>query len=391
MNLRDQLRGVRFIYPLLSAGRRIGGRLLMRAFHALHGVDANTVLFSSYAGKSYSDNPRRISEALHALRPDARIVWQLLPGHMPSDLPDYVEVVPAHTLRALRAYSTARCFVDNFNRPQYMLKFPGQLYVQTWHGDRGFKKVLFDMGTNERFPDGAQMDLAVSGSEFGSRVHRTSFRYQGEILEVGCPRNDLLVNPPEGLAGRVRRALGVPDGARLLLYAPTFRDATAGKAQAAGFDLERAKAALEAATGERWICAARGHDLNAGVSSGATIDAGAWPEVSELLLATDLLITDYSSIGGDFMLLGRPVVYFQPDRADYDRELYFDPDTSPLIVAHSEAELLEILSGPIDAAANCRAVLEFFGTNETGRAAGTVAHWIADRLNDGAVHQNVKT
>ena len=62
-----------------------------------------------------------------------------------------------------------------------MLKFPGQRYVQTWHGDRGFKRVLFDMGTNEAFPDGAQMDLAVSGSDFGSRVYRSSLRYGGEV------------------------------------------------------------------------------------------------------------------------------------------------------------------------------------------------------------------
>lgn len=381
MSIRDQLRGVRFVYPLLSAGRRIGGRLLMRLFRAAHGIDANTVLFSSYVGRGYSDNPRRVSEALHALRPQTRIVWQLLPGVAPEELPDYIEVVPARTLKALRAFSTARCFVDNFNRPHYMLKFPGQLYVQTWHGDRGFKKILFDMNTGEPFPDGAQMDLAVSGSDFGSRVYRSAFGYAGEILEAGCPRNDLLLNPPKGLSERVKKALGVPEGARVLLYAPTFRDATAGKPQAAALDLEKARLALERATGARWFCLSRGHDLNRGVSSNAQADASDWPEVGELLLATDLLITDYSSIGGDFMLLGRPAIYFQPDRADYDRELYFDPDESPLIVAHAEAELMDILSGPIDAEANCRAVLDFFGAKESGHAAEAVARWIADRLD----------
>ena len=381
MSIRDKLRGVRFIYPLLSAGRRIGGRLVMRLCHAAGGIDQNAVLFSSYVGRGYSDNPRRVSEALHAIRSQTRILWQLLPGAAPEGVPDYVEVVPARSLRALRAFSTARCFVDNFNRPQYMLKFPGQLYVQTWHGDRGFKKILFDMGTGEPFPDGAQMDLAVSGSAFGSRVYRSAFGYAGEILEQGCPRNDLLLDPPEGLAGRVRAALGVPEGAKVLLYAPTFRDATAGRAQRATLDLDRARKALERATGESWFCLSRGHDLNRGVESSAQADASDWPEVGELLLATDLLITDYSSIGGDFMLLGRPVVYFQPDRADYDRELYFDPDASPLIVAHTEAELIDILSSPIDAAANCRAVLDYFGANETGHAAEAVARWIAERLD----------
>ncbi len=381
MSILDRLRRARWIYPLLNGARRAGGRLLMRLFHAVHGVDADTVLFSSFVGHGYSDNPRRVSEALHALRPRTRILWQLLPGRAPENLPDYVEVVPARSLRAVKAYSTARCFVDNFNRPQYMLKFPGQIYVQTWHGDRGFKKVLFDMGTGEPFPDGAQMDLAVSGSDFGSRVYRSAFGYKGEILAEGCPRNDLLVNPPEGLAARVRAGLDIPEGARVLLYAPTFRDATAGRAQQALLDLDRARAALERSTGEKWICLTRGHDLNRGVSAGGQRDVSDYPEVSELLLAVDLLITDYSSIGGDFMLLNRPVIYFQPDRAQYDRGLYFDPDDSPLIVAHTEAELLDLLSNPIDAAENCRAALGFFGTCESGRAADAVAQWIVRQID----------
>ena len=179
-----------------------------------------------------------------------------------------------------------------------------------------------------------------------------------------------------------RRALGIPAEARVLLYAPTFRDATAGGVQDAALDLDRAREALEQATGERWVCVTRGHDLNRGVA-GSRLDASDYPEVSDLLLATDLLITDYSSIGGDFMLLDRPVIYFQPDRAVYDRELYFDPDASPLIVAHTEEELLDLLSSPIDAAANCRAVLEFFGACESGHAAESVARWIAARLDLG--------
>ena len=108
----------------------------------------------------------------------------------------------------------------------------------------------------------------------------------------------------------------------------------------------------------------------------------AYPNINELFYITDLLITDYSSIGGDFMLLGRPVVYYQPDTGDYNAErgMYFDPDQSPLIVAHSEAELLDILSRPIDGPGNCRAVLDFFGANETGRAAEIVAERIGEKI-----------
>ena len=84
------------------------------------------------------------------------------------------------------------------------------------------------------------------------------------------------------------------------------------------------------------------------------------------------------------MLLGRPVVYYQPDAGDYHRErdFYFDVEKSPLIVAHDEAELMDILARPIDGAANSRACLEFFGASETGHAARDVAEWIAKQLEE---------
>jgi CDP-glycerol glycerophosphotransferase len=186
------------------------------------------------------------------------------------------------------------------------------------------------------------------------------------------------------VARRVRDALGIGEGVRVLMYAPTFRTDTSGSVQAASFSLEKARETLEAATGQRWLCITRGHIDSKGIRSDARMDVSAWPEATELLLITDLMITDYSSIGGDFMLLNRPVVYFQPDAGDYktERGLYFDPDQSPLIVAHTEAELLDILSRPIDGPANCRAVLEFFGTNETGRAAEAVAERIAGKIGN---------
>ena len=99
-------------------------------------------------------------------------------------------------------------------------------------------------------------------------------------------------------------------------------------------------------------------------------------------MACDMVITDYSSIGGDYMLLNRPVVYYQPDVGDYNAErgMYFDPDRSPMIVAHTEEALLEILSKPIDGPGNCKAVLDFYGANETGRASQIVAERIGKEI-----------
>ena len=365
-------------YPLLSGW--------MRLCHRLYGVAGDKVFFSSYAGSLYNDNPRAVAEALNAIAPGARVLFRLdRRGMAQADVPDWVEKVPRFTPRTLKEMATSRVIVTNAAMKIWMRKFPDQLYIQTWHGDRGFKRVHLDLNPRSRFyrEEGRRIDLAVSGSAFGSRVFRSAFAVRGEILERGCPRNDLLLRHPPEAARKVREALGIDEGARVLMYAPTFRTASSGSAQDAGLSLERVRAALERATGEKWVCLTRGHIDSRGIRSDARMDVSAWIEPSELLLVCDMLITDYSSIGGDFMLLNRPVVFYMPDLDDYvaERGLYFNPEESPLIVARTEAELIDILSKPIDGPGNCREVLDFFGCHETGHAAEAVAERIAQALS----------
>ncbi|MDO4866751.1 MAG: CDP-glycerol glycerophosphotransferase family protein [Clostridia bacterium] len=389
MSVKSMIKKSKAVYRAVKAAGEAPhalARALMRAFHGRCGISADTVYFSSFNGMQYNDNPRYVAEALHELRPSAKLVFRLNGKAMRDPrVPDYIEKVPRYSLRALKVMATARVLVKNAGMLPWMAKFPDQFYVQTWHGDRGFKRIRLDRKKSRQFEREAEwLDLMTSGSDFGSRVNRSAFGYRGENLECGCPRNDLLVRGDPYIAARVREELGIPKGTRVLLYAPTFRSKQTGDSQEAGADLEKVRARLEQTTGQKWLCVTRSHELNSGVRSNAAMDASDYPETSELLLATDMLITDYSSIGGDFMLLNRPVIYFQPDRGDYDAErgLYFDPDQSPLIVAHDEQELLDILSKPIDAAANCRAVLDFFGVHESGRAARTVAERIAKVLDE---------
>ena len=364
-------------------------RAVQRACHAVFGVDRSAVYFSSFGGSLYNDNPRAVAEALHAIAPGAKIIFRLNGRGMEQpDIPDWVVRVPRRSLRGLRAMATSKVLVKNQQMQGWMLKFPDQYYVQLWHGERGFKRIRLDWpNPNPLYfrmyrREAKWLDLMVSGSDFATRNIHTAFDFHGEILECGCPRNDLLLQNPPGVAERVRKRLGVPEGARVLLYAPTFRFSNAGGRQVAPLSLERVRACLEGATGEKWVCVTRSHELNRGMTSDAALDASGWVEPGELLLATDLLITDYSSIAGDFMLLGRPAVFYQPDIDAYrgERGLYFDPDRSPLIAAHTEPELLDILSRPIDGPANCRAVLDFLGTHESGHAAEAVAERIAKEL-----------
>ncbi len=175
------------------------------------------------------------------------------------------------------------------------------------------------------------------------------------------------------------------------MYAPTYRDMRMWQRQDAVLDVPRTLDHLERTTGERWRCLYRAHYMNTelvmGTDDARLMDVSGYPEMTELLLITDMLITDYSSCGGDFALLRRPVFLYHADAEEYLREcrsFYFDIEKSPFLVAHSPQELERLIdeTDAQRARENCEALDRFFGTTETGHAADAVCDYIIARLGD---------
>lgn len=354
--------------------------LYIRAARAIHGIDGNKVVFSCFISRTYGDNLKPISETLHEMRPETKIVWMFREPESKKDIvPDYVELRDPITLKGLREYATARVWVDNFTlRPYYRRKIGEQFYLNTWHGDRAFKKYAYDA-----FPDGPKRveetcDLMLAGSEFGKRVMRSAFRYKGELLCAGSPRNDCLVNWDAERAGAIRDGLGIPRDLKLLIYCPTFRDSSINEAFRGGVDLEKALNDLERKTGARWLCLFRAHHLAYGglalTENERFLDMTNYEDMADLLMISDALITDYSSAAMDFCLLGKPIFIYQDDLDAYtanDRQLHFRMEDSPFLVAHDQAELTSLIerTGDDEARENCRDICEYFGFMETGEAA----------------------
>ena len=372
-------------------------RVYTRAVWALTGLAEKRVVFTSFAGNSYSDNPKAISERLHELAPDLEIVWvsthETLEG-----APDYVRLVNRHKkLAYYRTLASAKVVVENFcfgNIP----KKSGQVYIQTWHGDRAFKKVLYDSTfVDECFVAESQpdfCDLAVAGSDYGERQYRSAFRYGGEILKVGTPRDDILLHVTDELIRDKMKRIGIDETCRYLLYAPTLRRANQSsdvKQKIQGIDIRETLSKLEAQYGGEWKCLLRAHPSVSGLTGDGVrdqkvVDVSKYPDMVDLMIVADALITDYSSCAGDYALLRRPVFLFQDDIEEYlkkDRTFYFEMSDSPYLIAHSQTELNEIIEKTtLQAAAdNCDEILKFYGTNECGDAAGAVAKRIIEYCN----------
>lgn len=366
-------------------------RAIVCVSRLLRGIDRNKVVFESFRGRSYSDNPRAISERLHARRPETDIVW-LFRGstirQMRERVPDYVRCVSKQSRLSWVERATARVWVDNFTKDPELRGFPKdrQFYVQTWHGDRPIKKICYD-AFDEGYRLEEECSRVVTGSDFGMRMYRTAFRYRGEYINEGAPRNDILVRNDPADVRRVREKLGVQAGVKLLLYAPTYREDMGLIGRESQMDLARTLDLLER-NGDQWLCLYRAHYLSQGIDleavKGRLVDMTAWEDMSELLLVSDMLLTDYSSCATDYCVLDRPVFMYMPDFDQYQstRDFYYDPHDTPMLIAHTQEEL-ETLIQSTDAEAareNCAALRRWYGVNETGRAADAVCDYIIDKL-----------
>ena len=356
-----------------------------------------SIFFASLRGQ-YSDNPRAISECLHQMAPDVKIVW-MVKSQFKKHVPDYVVTVPPTPRLALKAQARACVWVLNYVNQKHLGVYKGRdtFYIQTWHGDRGLKAIgyLSENSKSKNF-SGYDLDdcnLMVCGSDYGVKKARQGLRYEGEVMVEGMPRNDKLVNIDNysNEAAEVRRQLGIDNNVKILLYAPTYRDEKGS--QQCAIDIPLSITNLEA-NGEKWICLVRSHSLSKGFSTlnaqRSTFnykDVTSYPDMADLLLIADLLITDYSSCAGDFLLTGKPLVLAHFDRDNYEaqkRSLWVNPEEAGYLVAKNQDELNHILSNlnSYDHPAIADKVNRFYGTKETGRASEAVVRRILEKVND---------
>lgn len=248
------------------------------------------------------------------------------------------------TLRAGYHLAASRVtVVDDYYFPMYVVTpRPGTMRVQVWHAAGAFKK--FGMSVLDKtFGADAEMvkhvrihsnySLALVSSMSIAKHYAEAFGEPGDIFtsRIGIPRTDLFGDPQRRAAAeaRVRASYPLPADRKVILYAPTFRGESVGKARYADLlDLD----VMHRVLGEDHVVLLKLHPFVRDAVAipdelrGFVIDASGDPDVNELMLVSDLLVTDYSSVIYEFALLGRPIAFLAPDEGAYDLErgFYFD-------------------------------------------------------------------
>lgn len=318
-------------------------------------LDPKLAVFAAYWHRGVFGNPRAIYELARKAVPDLRPVWVVQEERIGELPPGTAHVVPG-SARYLDVLARAAVLVNNVNFWDGVVKRRGSVHVMTHHGTplkcMGLDLIGKDVPDADMDFDAlvrrcARWDLSLSSNRYSTEIWSRALPGDYESLEVGYPRTDVLVNATEEHRAAVRAALGIRPEQRAILYAPTHRDNDAAYVER--LDLKR----LSDRLGDDWVVLARLHyfydrdEALRTVGGGNVIDATRYPAVQELCLASDLLVTDYSSIMFDYALLDRPIVVYAPDWEDFvaSRGVYFDLLASPPgAVARTEAALYDVLA-----------------------------------------------
>ena len=311
----------------------------------LPAVDA--VFFESFFGRNATCNPRAMDREVARRRPDLPRYWSV--DDFSIEVPEGATPLIIGSQEWWRIRETARWIVTNEWLRTRFVKRGFQTILQTWHGSM-YKKIGLDRDLSGSQLQKARLersnwDMFISQSSATTPIIRRAYDFDEGIVESGYPRNDELRDPDPSRVAEIRELLGVPEGTTVVMYAPTWREE--------GQDVELLNVIeLSDRLGSGFTFLQRGHvrtlDLGAVVRHDQVIDVSTYPQINDLYLASDLLITDYSSMMFDYSVTRRPMIFFTPDIEEYTdpkvRGVYFDlEEIAPGPVVRTPGEVVDLL------------------------------------------------
>ncbi|MFI5550087.1 CDP-glycerol glycerophosphotransferase family protein [Streptomyces sp. NPDC051738] len=321
-----------------AASQRAG-----RAWYAVQSrlpLDPYLAVYSAFSHRGVLGDPAAIHAKAREIAPHLRGVWVVQEDAVDT-LPSGIDFVTPGSQRYHEVMARATYWVNNVNWPGNLAKRPGSVHLQT-HQGTPLKYMAADLLTKPGARHGFDVpkmlwradrwDYSLVANRHSELVWERAYPCHFTSLPTGSPRNDVLVNAGPEAGEAVRARLGVPAGQTVVLYAPTRRDYRRG-GHVDRIDLARFAADLGAdhtLVVRLHPSLAQGTARGAGLADlhrrGVLIDATDEPHVEDVMLAADVLVTDYSALMFDYANLDRPIVIHADDREAYaaSRGTYFD-------------------------------------------------------------------
>lgn len=320
----------------------------------------NKIVFNNFNGKGYGCNPKYIAEEIIRQKLPYELVWLVKNKHMCKDeFPKEIKLVEYTIANAIREFASAKVWISNHRMPVLyangLIKKKEQFYIQTWHGSLGIKKIESALswlgGDYKKYAkiDSKYINYILSNSLYDDRMFGRNFWYDGVIVRTGHPRCDIFFlsdSEKRKISNKVKKALGIDNTKKILLYCPSFRDDYSLNAY--NIDVHKTLNAVKRKFGQEWVFAIRLHPnlpikaQNNFEYNDDIINATMYPDILDLLLISDIVISDYSSCIFDFTFTRKPAFIYASDLYKYskDRGFYYPLEESPFSLAQNNQQLI---------------------------------------------------
>ncbi len=348
-------------------------------------VNQFQILFQSMHGKKYNDSPKAIF--LEMLNDEKykkyKFIWALDENRDYGINDPRVKIVKYASSEYFEEVSSSKYIVTSTRLLNYIILKDEQVYIQTWHGTP-LKTLGVDVvrTTNKRTSlrdyemmnklDSYKIDYFISPSSYATEKFKSAFELKEstDMIEVGYPRNDKLINYDEEEINGIKEKLGLGIG-KVVLYAPTWREDSYTIAN--GYE-DSIPISLEELSKELagYKILYRSHYMSKSKQQfDNVIDVSNYDDINDLYLVSDILVTDYSSVFFDYVLLRKPIVFYMYDLEKYKNEtrgFYFDVEKElPGPIVKSKSDLItEIRSNRISK--NYEQFIEKFASLHDGKS-----------------------
>ena len=327
-------------------------------------VKDNVIMFESSNGRNYTGNPRYIYEEMvrQGLDNEYNCVWSLTDTNIP--IPGNCTKIKRPGMKFLFYSLRSKFWIFDSRHQYYLKKNKNTRYIQTWHGTP-LKKLALDMDKvnssettdiedyKAKFKKNSSLwDYLISQNSYSSKIFKRAFAFDGEMLEIGYPRNDILINENnETKINEIKERLNIDKDKKIILYAPTWRDNEFHRSGIYKFATEMDFNAMQNALSDEYVLIVKFHylvkdEINWDEYRDFIIECNEMWDIQELYLISDILITDYSSVMFDYALLNRPILFFTYDLDFYKdnlRDFYFDINTVPGPLIETTEDLVDFI------------------------------------------------
>lgn len=301
--------------------------------------DNSLIVFVSFGGRKFDDSPKAIYDKItqDTRFSNYKLCWAFI--NPEKFVVPKGEKIKIDTLQYYLTILKARVWITN-SGVERGLNFKGKdvLYFNTWHGSaiklmgKDIVEGNASMGGDNKGRKNNNIDIMLAQSKYDVDIFTNAFNIpRSNFKIVGLPRNDELVsNTAKEHIIDIKRSLRIDGSKKVILYAPTFREYTKDSKNncilTPPINLKKWEKILH----EEFVILFRAHyevvKMMSIEDSDFVYNVSDYPSLNDLMLISDILISDYSSIFFDYSILNRPMLSFCYDYDTYakNRGMYFD-------------------------------------------------------------------